>query len=452
MAIDGAVYNVTQYIKFHPGGVAEIMKGAGKDATQIFNEVHRWVNYGSMLKKCLVGKLVNNGMVKAPQYGNLLAPPRAMGTNLSTVNKPQVGTQSATQVPFSRAPSKPRYDYFQNDTSIKVSIYTRIPGMGTECAVLERPDGNVKISIYLPGGKVYRLHFVPSNPLALSYSITSAKSTGKIEIDLPKVEHSLKWNKLGQYLTEHDSIVDDNSDIDYIPCTLTEVAKLTHDTGLYTVALPQGCHMIVPLGYHVNLKAEILGMEITRSYTPICKLDGFQLPSNNIYLIIKIYPDGALTQYIHSLQPGAQVLVSHPKGQFNALQLESYPSVLLLAAGTGVTPMMKLIAHCLGAGKLVHLVFFNKTPSDIIWKEDLNNLSLQKDSGLKVTHVISDADKSWDGSVGKLSSEMLANYLPIDTKSQTFVAVCGPIPFVRLCQKYLAEMNCNKEQMHIFQE
>ena len=40
LAINGLVFNVTEYIPFHPGG-DEIMKGAGKDATDQFNEVHR---------------------------------------------------------------------------------------------------------------------------------------------------------------------------------------------------------------------------------------------------------------------------------------------------------------------------------------------------------------------------------------------------------------------------
>ncbi len=39
MAINNKVYNVTPYIKFHPGGVEEIMKGAGINATTLFNDV-----------------------------------------------------------------------------------------------------------------------------------------------------------------------------------------------------------------------------------------------------------------------------------------------------------------------------------------------------------------------------------------------------------------------------
>ncbi len=43
MAINGVVYNVTQYMDYHPGGWDELVKGAGKDATNLFNEVHRYV-------------------------------------------------------------------------------------------------------------------------------------------------------------------------------------------------------------------------------------------------------------------------------------------------------------------------------------------------------------------------------------------------------------------------
>lgn len=58
MAINGKVYNVTPYARFHPGGVPELMRGAGRDGTKLFGEIHPWVNYETMLAACLVGLLV----------------------------------------------------------------------------------------------------------------------------------------------------------------------------------------------------------------------------------------------------------------------------------------------------------------------------------------------------------------------------------------------------------
>ncbi|KAI5084509.1 hypothetical protein GOP47_0000678 [Adiantum capillus-veneris] len=55
--LKGRVYNITPYLKFHPGGVDMIMKGAGKDCTALFNKYHSWVNAEYLLEKCLVGFL-----------------------------------------------------------------------------------------------------------------------------------------------------------------------------------------------------------------------------------------------------------------------------------------------------------------------------------------------------------------------------------------------------------
>ncbi|KAL3144400.1 hypothetical protein ABBQ32_004152 [Trebouxia sp. C0010 RCD-2024] len=58
LVLKGKVYNVTPYLKFHPGGLDWIMKGAGLDATSLFNKYHAWVNAEFMLEKCVVGYLV----------------------------------------------------------------------------------------------------------------------------------------------------------------------------------------------------------------------------------------------------------------------------------------------------------------------------------------------------------------------------------------------------------
>lgn len=58
MSLRGKVYNCTRYLDFHPGGAGQLLRGAGKDATQLYMETHAWVNFESMLEKCLIGILV----------------------------------------------------------------------------------------------------------------------------------------------------------------------------------------------------------------------------------------------------------------------------------------------------------------------------------------------------------------------------------------------------------
>ncbi|KAJ8640918.1 hypothetical protein MRB53_017612 [Persea americana] len=55
--LKGRVYNISPYMKFHPGGVDMLMKAAGKDCTSLFNKYHAWVNAEFLLEKCLVGIL-----------------------------------------------------------------------------------------------------------------------------------------------------------------------------------------------------------------------------------------------------------------------------------------------------------------------------------------------------------------------------------------------------------
>jgi len=56
IVIRGNVYNITPYLPFHPGGIPQIMRGAGKDGTALFDEKHSWVNVEALLSKCFIGR------------------------------------------------------------------------------------------------------------------------------------------------------------------------------------------------------------------------------------------------------------------------------------------------------------------------------------------------------------------------------------------------------------
>lgn len=76
IAIKGRVYNITPYMKGHPGGPEQLMRGAGTDATQLFNEVHSYVNHDSILKKYTIGRLVKDSDDASPDTETNMQPSR----------------------------------------------------------------------------------------------------------------------------------------------------------------------------------------------------------------------------------------------------------------------------------------------------------------------------------------------------------------------------------------
>jgi cytochrome b involved in lipid metabolism len=57
VAYKGKVYNISNYLPYHPGGAEILKKSAGKDCTVLFDKYHRWVNCDQILGKCQVGFL-----------------------------------------------------------------------------------------------------------------------------------------------------------------------------------------------------------------------------------------------------------------------------------------------------------------------------------------------------------------------------------------------------------
>lgn len=57
VVVRGRVYDVTPYLKYHPGGVEKLMSGAGKDATRLFDKYHSWVNIEFLMERCFLGYL-----------------------------------------------------------------------------------------------------------------------------------------------------------------------------------------------------------------------------------------------------------------------------------------------------------------------------------------------------------------------------------------------------------
>lgn len=55
MLIRGKIYDVTPYVAYHPGGSEILLRGAGKDATQLYNSIHSFVNPDALLANYCIG-------------------------------------------------------------------------------------------------------------------------------------------------------------------------------------------------------------------------------------------------------------------------------------------------------------------------------------------------------------------------------------------------------------
>uniref|UniRef100_A0A8D3DI72 Cytochrome-b5 reductase n=1 Tax=Scophthalmus maximus TaxID=52904 RepID=A0A8D3DI72_SCOMX len=381
--IRGLVYNVTPYMDYHPGGEEELMKAAGIDGTDLFDQVHRWVNYESMLKECLVGR---------------------MATKVTTAIK---GTHTHRFLPCSTRKDQMKIDY-----------------------------------------KIHYHDF---------FAVNTAFSVGKIQLSIRKQDKG-KWTSLGQPQELHNTFVQKKDRAPfYRDCVLVSKTEVNHNTHVFRLQLPRGTVVHVPVGKHVYLKASIQDTEVVRAYTPVdqnlAAAGSSHLSSqeSDLYLMIKVYPEGVLTQHLNTLLTGDRISVSGPEGTFSVRRLRDVTHLYLLAAGTGFTPMTRLIrlAQDIDTIRETRLLFFNRREEDILWRCQLDQLAAD-DERFQVEHVLSDPCESWSGRKGRVDESMLRDFLNRPEGSKCYVCVCGPTAFTELTIGLLKLQGFSEDELHAF--
>ncbi|KAM6138791.1 cytochrome b5 reductase 4-like isoform 1-T1 [Phoenicopterus ruber ruber] len=449
ICIRGFVYNVTPYMEYHPGGEDELMKAAGTDGTDLFDQVHRWVNYESMLKECLVGRMA----VKP------IAAPKEISSTLSEEKKQLNGVLPEKKVLGASVKDiTPSYDWFQTDSLITIVIYTKQKDMNAELVTVDCQDKQLRGEIIVDDHS-YLVEVDLGHAVQEDLAVNIAEKVGKVEIILKKKDN-IHWKMLGRPLGSHNTFIKrTDRGLFYRKCKLVSKTEVTHDTKLFCLMLPKSTHLQIPTGQHVYLKQIIAGTEVVKPYTPVLPflpLD-FKEPSRSagahIYLMIKIYSCGLFTQALDHLQIGDYISVSNPEGNFKKSQVQTLEDLFLLAAGTGFTPMVKLLNFALteiSCLRTVKLIFFNKTEDDILWRNQLEQLAL-KDERFEVQFILSQPTKDWVGKQGKISSSLLSEFVKRSTKdSKVLICICGPTPFTEQGVQYLKDLGYSQEEIHAF--
>uniref|UniRef100_A0A1B6L8E0 Uncharacterized protein n=1 Tax=Graphocephala atropunctata TaxID=36148 RepID=A0A1B6L8E0_9HEMI len=417
LSIRGKVYNVTRYMEFHPGGPEELMKGVGTDATKIFNEVHAWVNYESILQKCVVGQLTTSCDEDIEIVPSLSSPGTPTKSKFSS-------RQKCTPLPNKQY----QMDWFQQVGSISLVFYTKMAGPDV-LVYLESEDLLcVKIT-----NKVQhlRLESAVSWPCCVLVD-----GNGKVQIKLSKKKPGL-WSRYGTLETCSGNVAE------YWEMSVVNSTIITHDTSQIDLMYTQNVFNYFPVGHHVFVKAEINGEEVVRPYTPVASLAGISIPPTGcVRLLVKCYSSGTLSSWLTSQPLGAKLHLSLPRGSFALQSLATTTHLVLLAAGTGFTPMISLITWSLRSTRAkVQLLFFNKSEKDIIWKEQLDKL-MTDNSRFSIDHVLSEPSSQWSGKTGHINLSLLQSYLPVssvDIPNTYYVCVCGPTSFTQLTERCLKE-------------
>lgn len=166
------------------------------------------------------------------------------------------------------------------------------------------------------------------------------------------------------------------------------------------------------------------------------------------YVDLTIRKVGKVTGEIFELNEGSSFFMRGPYG--NGFEKENYQGkeLIVVAGGTGVSPVRGVISYFgehQNEVKKLHTILGFKSPSDILFREDLKKWEQQMD--LILTVDSSDDDSYRTGLVTKYIPE-----LEPDNIHETAAIVVGPPVMMKFAVAELLKLGMKEEQIWISQE
>ncbi|CAF1406781.1 unnamed protein product [Didymodactylos carnosus] len=223
------------------------------------------------------------------------------------------------------------------------------------------------------------------------------------------------------------------------PLTLSKINDISHNTKMFTFSFedPKAILNLKTASCTV-FKANIDGKDVIRPYTPTTR------PNTQGYLefVIKNYPQGVMSKYVHNLKKGDKLEIKGPIPKYD-YQPNKFENLVLIAGGTGITPMVQIIEEVLYNSKdktKITLLYANASVDDILLKDDLDKLAQKYPDRFKCYYTVdklTDASqkKTWKGDTGFVTENMLKKCIPLPSKADDeslLVMVCGPPGFMKL--------------------
>lgn len=167
--------------------------------------------------------------------------------------------------------------------------------------------------------------------------------------------------------------------------------------------------------------------------------------------VIKVYPEGRMTQAVDKLAIGDTLQFKGPKGKFEYAS-NSKRAIGMLAGGTGITPCYQVLQTVLkdvSDTTTFSLIFANISEEDILLKKELDDMSKRHGDRFKVHYVLNNPPKGWFGGVGFVTAEMIKDLLPAPGDDVAILR-CGPPPMMKAMEAHLDALGYSANQQFQF--
>ena len=208
-------------------------------------------------------------------------------------------------------------------------------------------------------------------------------------------------------------------------------------------------HFSFTQGQYLTLKTVIGGAEIRRSYS-ICS-SPFDA---ELRIAIKQVEGGIFSTFANkSLKKGMVLDVASPEGRFHTpLSKEHQKRYVLVAAGSGITPIFSILKTVLTVEKESHvtLIYGNKNTASIIFREQIEGLKNKYIQRLRVIYVLSREKMDAEllhGRINALKIKELCLKMPEILRGSEYF-LCGPESMINDLKAEFLSQNIDKNNVH----
>ncbi len=235
------------------------------------------------------------------------------------------------------------------------------------------------------------------------------------------------------------------------PLAIASIEPLTDDAVAITFDVPDDLRDAYAFtqGQHVTVRTELAGDSVRRNYS-ICA----PVSSGALRIAVKRLPGGAFSEHaLEQLRPGDVIDVMTPSGRFfTELDPENAKSYVCVAAGSGITPILSIVATTLEAEpqSRVTLVYANRTHASVMFLEEVEDLKDRYPDRFALFHVLSREQQEVELFSGRLDVPRMQRFLdslvPPEDVDEWFL--CGPYEMVASLRKQLISEGVVKRAIH----